>query len=73
MPQKPQMFEYVLRRVRTGHDPARVRMQCHPRPRRRLVAVRDVTVKMSEHRTLAVRIPDAMAMRVAGSSVSTHR
>ncbi len=45
--------------------PARVRMQCHPRPLRRLVAVRDVAVKMSEHRTLAVRMPDLMAMRVA--------
>ena len=44
--------------------PRRVRAQCHPRLRPRCVVVRDVSVTMSENRTLAVRIPDAMAMRV---------
>ena len=44
--------------------PAPVHLQCHTRPLQRLVAVHDVTVKMSEHRTLAVRMPDVMAMRV---------
>jgi len=44
--------------------------QCHPRPLRRLLAARDVTVTMSEHRTLAVRMSDAMAMRVASLGTS---
>ena len=44
-----------------------------PAPVCRLVAVRDVTHRMSEHRTPAVRVPDAMASDLASEVTAAER